>query len=64
MLTWHHSGFSVDASVRISPSDRDVPASDCPWEKSMDDVCHGQGAVLLAQGVPPQMAVMCGTASA
>ena len=26
MLAWQHSGFSVDASVRISPSDRDVPA--------------------------------------
>ena len=26
MLAWRHSGFSVDASVRISPSDRDVPA--------------------------------------
>jgi hypothetical protein len=26
MLTWQHSGFSVDASVRISPADRDVPA--------------------------------------
>ena len=25
MLAWQHSGFSVDASVRISPSDRDVP---------------------------------------
>ncbi len=25
-LAWQHSGFSVDASVRISPSDRDVPA--------------------------------------
>ena len=26
MLAWQHSGFSVDASVRISPSDHDVPA--------------------------------------
>ena len=26
MLAWQHSGFSVDASVRLSPSDRDVPA--------------------------------------
>jgi hypothetical protein len=25
MLTWPHSGFSVDASVRISLADRDVP---------------------------------------
>jgi len=25
MLTWQHSGFSVDASVRISLADRDVP---------------------------------------
>ena len=25
MLAWQHSGFSVDASVRIAPSDRDVP---------------------------------------
>jgi len=25
MLTWKHSGFSVDASVRISLADRDVP---------------------------------------
>ncbi len=25
MLAWQHSGFSVDASVRISPADRDVP---------------------------------------
>jgi hypothetical protein len=24
MLTWQHSGFSVDASVRISLADRDV----------------------------------------
>jgi hypothetical protein len=27
MLTWKHSGFSVDASVRISLADRDVPES-------------------------------------
>ena len=26
MLAWQHSGFAVDASVRISQSDRDVPA--------------------------------------
>ena len=26
MLAWQHSGFSVDASVRICPSDRHVPA--------------------------------------
>ena len=26
MLAWQHSGFSVDASVRISLQDRDVPA--------------------------------------
>ncbi len=26
MLAWQHSGFSVDASVRISSSDRVVPA--------------------------------------
>ena len=25
MLAWQHSGFSVDASVRISPDDQDVP---------------------------------------
>jgi len=25
MLIWQHSGFSVDASVRISLADRDVP---------------------------------------
>ena len=25
MLTWQHSGFPVDASVRISLADRDVP---------------------------------------
>jgi hypothetical protein len=25
MLTWQHSGFSVDTSVRISLADRDVP---------------------------------------
>jgi hypothetical protein len=25
MLTWQHSGFSVNASVRISLADRDVP---------------------------------------
>ena len=25
MLTWQHSGFSVDASVRISLADQDVP---------------------------------------
>jgi len=25
MLTWQHSGFSVDASVRIALADRDVP---------------------------------------
>jgi hypothetical protein len=27
MLAWEHSGFSVDASVRISLHDRDVPSS-------------------------------------
>jgi hypothetical protein len=27
MLTWQHSGLSVDASVRISLADRDVPGS-------------------------------------
>ena len=31
MLIWEHSGFSVDASVRISLADRDVPGTSRAW---------------------------------
>jgi len=34
MLAWEHSGFSVDASVRISLNDRDVPS----YTKSLENL--------------------------
>jgi hypothetical protein len=41
MLAWENSGFSVDASVRITLLDRDVPSSSTGWPISSRR--HGAG---------------------